>query len=89
MMLSVSYLLYSVNYLVCLLITTRIIRLENICMLVWDLWFTINHPCPRAPPRSQVLIEHKSQATLSRAQPMHYSPKVVRTNELARLVIVT
>ena len=76
MMLSISYLLYSVNYLVCLLITTKTIRLENIIMHV-SLGFTVynNHPCPRAPPWSQVLIEHKSQATLSRAQPMHYSPK--------------
>ena len=41
MMLSISYLLYSVHYLVCLLITTKTIRLENICMLVWDLRFTI------------------------------------------------
>ena len=44
--------------LLSMLITTRIIRLENI---THNLGFTVynNHPCPRAPPWSQMLIEHQ------------------------------
>ena len=55
--------MFPINCLVCLLITTRIIRLENIMHV--SLGFTVysNYPCPRAPPLSQVVIEHKSQAT--------------------------
>ena len=58
MMLPISYLAYSVNYFVCMLITTRTIRLENI---THNLGFTVynNHPCPQAPPWSQMLMEHQ------------------------------
>ena len=59
MMVPISYLVYNVNYLVCLLIT-KAIRLENITMYV-SLGFTVynNHSCPWVPPWSQVLIEHQ------------------------------
>ena len=49
-MLSISYLVYSVNYLVCLLIT-RTNQVGEYSMLVWDLWFIITTfvlgLCPR------------------------------------------
>ena len=48
-----------------------------------------NYPCPRALPWSQVVIDHKSQANWSHAHPMLCSPKVIRANEIVRLVIIT
>ena len=75
MMLSISYVVYSVNYLIYLLIATRTIRLENIALNHVSLGFTVynnhmhvsllynNHLCPRILPWSQVVIDHKSQAT--------------------------
>ena len=52
MMFFINYFVYDVNYLVCLLITTRtnqIGKYNTYCMLVWDLWFTIIS-CSQAPP---------------------------------------
>ena len=47
MMFLIRCLVYSVNYLVCLLITARTNQVRDIKNIVWDVWFTL---FSRAPP---------------------------------------
>ena len=53
-----SYLVYSVKYLACILVTTKASQAGDI-----NLGF-INHPCPQALLWSQAVTDNKSLATI-------------------------